>query len=290
MLIAIDLGGTKVQVAAADPGGRMVARELHPTPPGLDDGLALIAGLVRTIAAGRRITGVGVAIGGPIDAARGVVSPLHQPAWRQVPLGALIATWTGAPWRIEVDTDAAALAEHHRGGHRAGRLLYITVSTGVGGGFVIDGEVFRGAGGVHPEFAHQTVPGGEEAVCACGATGCLEALICGPALRRRHGCDPAQLDDAAWRDAGRLLGRGLRNAATLLAPEVVSLGGGVVSGAGERLLAPAREELTRGLRLVPAPRLVASPLGYDSALHGAWVLAALAAGADPAAWIPSSPS
>ena len=96
--------------------------------------------------------------------------------------------------------------------------------------------------------------------------------------------ETAALSDAAWVEAGRWLGLGLRNATTMLAPEVIVLGGGVVSGSGERLLAPARAELAAGLRLVPVPAVRASLLGYDSALHGALVLAALAAGVDPERW------
>lgn len=284
LLVGIDLGGTKIQVAATDFSGRVLARLREPTPRSLPAGLDLLRHALTTVSQGAPIAGVGVAIGGPINALTGVVSPLHQPEWRDVPLGRYLETWSdGAPWRIEVDTDAAALAEYHLGGHGVERLLYVTVSTGVGGGFVVAGDVFRGAGGAHPEFGHQAVPGGEGVACPCGARGCLEALVSGTALQSRHKRDPETLDDAAWAETGRLLGLGLRNACTLLAPQVVALGGGVVFGAGERLLAPARAELFAGLRLVPAPRVTASALGYDTALQGALVLASLAAGLPPTA-------
>ncbi len=272
VLIGLDLGGTKIQIAAADRAGAVQRRARLMTPHGLDEGLAAIRDTIAEVAAGAPIAGIGVAIGGPIDAALGIVSPLHQATWRAVPFGRLLGEWTRAPWRIEVDTDAAALAEHARGGHGVGRLLYVTVSTGVGGGFVIDGAIQRGAGGAHPEFGHQAV-GGEAVLCGCGAQGCLEALISGRALERRYGRPAAELDDGAWAEAGRLLGLGLRNAATLLAPELIVLGGGVVTGAGERLIGPARVEVERGVRLLPAPRVVASSLGYDTALIGALALA-----------------
>jgi glucokinase len=278
VLIGVDLGGTKIQVAAADRGGRILRRMRAATPAPLDEGLALVRAAIAGMAAGEPVAGVGVAIGGPIEAATGVVSPLHQEAWRAVPLGTYLDTWTAAPWRIEVDTDAAALAEHRRGGHAgARRLLYVTISTGVGGGMVADGVILRGTGGSHPEFGHQTVPARERVVCPCGAEGCLEALISGRALARRHGRPAAELGDEAVAEAGELLGHALRNAATLLALDIVVLGGGVVVGFGERLLAPARATLARGLRLVPAPRVVPSALGYDTALIGALELAGDAA-------------
>lgn len=287
LLVGIDLGGTKIQVAATDFSGHVLARLREPTPRSLPEGLDLLRQALTTVAQGAPIAGIGVAIGGPINALTGVVSPLHQPEWRDVPLGRHLETWSaGAPWRIEVDTDAAALAEYHLGGHGVERLLYVTVSTGVGGGFVVAGDVFRGADGAHPEFGHQAVPGGEGVACPCGAQGCLEALVSGTALQRRYQCDPATLDDAAWAETGLLLGLGLRNASTLLAPQLIALGGGVVIGAGERLLTPARAELAAGLRLVPAPRVTASVLGYDTALQGALVLASLAAGLPPTATKP----
>ena len=281
-LIGIDLGGTKIQVAAADLGGAIIARTRAPTPEPLAEGLALIRSMIAEVAGGAPIAGVGVAIGGPIHPASGVVSPLHQAAWRDVPFGQLLGEWTGALWRIEVDTDAAAMAEFHAGGHytdghRAHRLLYITVSTGVGGGFVVDGVIQRGADGAHPEFGHQAVPAPETVQCGCGATGCLEALVSGRALERRHGRPAAELSDAEFAAAGKLLGLGLRNAATLLAPDVIALGGGVVVGGGERLLAAARAEVEQGVRLLPPPRVVVSALGYDTALQGALALAASAA-------------
>lgn len=276
-LIGIDLGGTKIQVAAADRSGAIIARTRAATPEPLAEGLALLQSLIVDVAGGLPIAGVGVAIGGPIHAASGVVSPLHQAAWRDVPLGRLLGEWTGAPWRIEVDTDAAALAEFHAGGHVAHRLLYITVSTGVGGGFVVDGVIQRGINGAHPEFGHQAVPAPEAVLCGCGATGCLEALVSGRALERRHGRPAAELSDAEFAAAGKLLGLGLRNAATLLAPDLIALGGGVVVGGGERLLAAARAEVAQGVRLLPPPRVVVSALGYDTALRGALALAVSAA-------------
>jgi predicted NBD/HSP70 family sugar kinase len=276
--IGIDLGGTKIQVAAADAQGAIIARTRSATPESLAEGLALLQTMIAEVAAGAPIAGVGVAIGGPIHALSGVVSPLHQAQWRDVPLGELLATWTGAPWRIEVDTDAAAMAEYCAGGHKVSRLLYITVSTGVGGGFVIDGAIQRGAGGAHPEFGHQVVTTADPVVCGCGATGCLESLVSGRALERRHGRPAAELTDAEFAAAGKLLGLGLRNAATLLSPDLIALGGGVVVGGGERLLAAARAEVAQGVRLVPAPRIVVSALGYDTALRGSLVLAAAAAG------------
>ena len=275
ILIACDIGGTKTTVAAATVSGEIVRKTTNASPYDRDEGLAGIRAAIEQLSCGDRIVGVGATLGGPLNAATGVASPLHQPGWRDVPIAALLSSWTGAPCRIAVDTDAAALAEYRRGAHGVRRLLYITVSTGIGGGFIIDGEIARGANGCHPEFGHQCVPTGltERVPCACGSYDCLEALVSGTSLQKRYGRSPAELDDAAWAEAGRLLGIALRNATTLLVPELIALGGGVVVGAGEKLVGPARKVVAEGTPLVPAPRVVVSALGYDTALLGAVELA-----------------
>ncbi len=275
ILIACDIGGTKIQVAAATTSGEILRRTGAPTPRSLADGLAYLRSTIAELKGPDRIVGVGATLGGPLNAETGVASPLHQAEWRNVPIVAHLQSWTGAPSRIAVDTDAAALAEFRRGAHGVHRLLYVTVSTGIGGGFITDGQIFHGVNGCHPEFGHQSVPSGlpERVPCACGSYDCLEALVSGTSLQKRFGRPAAELDDAVWADAGRLLGIALRNATTLLAPEVVALGGGVVTGAGEKFVAPARRVVEEGTPLVPKPRVVISALGYDTALLGAVELA-----------------
>jgi predicted NBD/HSP70 family sugar kinase len=167
-------------------------RSRFPTPQELGEGLRQLFAAIEAVAAGARIAAIGVSIGGPIDRVAGTVSPLHQPQWRQLPLRALLEERFGCPCAIEVDTDAAALGEWHFGQQRRSPLLYVTLSTGVGAGMVIEGELYRGVAGAHPELGHQVVPNefedGNPVLCACGAENCLEALISGRALERRFGC------------------------------------------------------------------------------------------------------
>ena len=104
------------------------------------------------------------------------MSPLHQPQWRDVPLKALMAERWQCPFHVDVDTNVAALGEYHFGPRQVPRLLYLTLSTGMGGGFLVDGHIYRGAGGAHPEIGHQAVPYRLDRpvpTCECGAPDCL---------------------------------------------------------------------------------------------------------------------
>jgi len=272
--VALDIGGSKFLAAAAGPDGGLLKSVRAATPTGLEDGLRLLKEMALDCAGGRRIRAIGASIGGPLDRATGVVSPLHQPAWRSVPLKAIMERELGCPFHVDVDTNVAALAEYHARSGSSRRLLYLTVSTGIGGGFVVDGKIFRGAGGVHPEIAHQSVSWSPEVLCECGARGCLEEMASGNGIRRRFGKPAERLSDAEWADVGRHLGQGLRNLATILVPDLIAIGGGVACGAGERLLGPAREVAATNLKLVPTPRIEPSVLGYETALRGGILLAA----------------
>lgn len=272
-LVALDIGGTKLMAAAADPEtGELLKRVRHPTPKPLQEGLDLLDAMVSDVLEGAACAGIGAAAGGPLDWRTGVVSPLHQPAWREVPLKARMENRWGCRFSVDVDTNVAALGEYRFGGYTESRLLYVTLSTGMGGGFIVDGSIYRGGlGGAHPEIGHQAVPfrcaHPERVRCDCGATGCLEGLVSGTAIRRIYGKPAEQLEDAEWAEVSWNLGMGLRNIAALLAPDVIVIGGGL-SLQGDRLLGPARTVMAEGLRLVPPPRVAASRLGYDTALIG----------------------
>lgn len=280
LYVGLDLGGTKFLVAAADGHGRILERVQEPTPQALDAGLSAIERMISAVSAGRPIAGIGAAIGGPLDWKSGVVSPLHQPAWRGVPLKSIIEKRWLCPFHVDVDTNVAALGEYHYGcadGARPSRMVYITLSTGMGGGVLIDGRILRGSGGAHPEVGHQAVAARcthpERVSCECGASDCLEALVSGNGIRRVYGRPPEELGEAEWDEVAHNLGQGLRNIAALHAPEVIVLGGGIAFGRGERLLAPARRVMESGLRLVPPPEVRLSRLGYDTALAGAVAVA-----------------
>ena len=277
IFIGLDIGGTKLMVAAADGEGRIVRRVRAPTPPGLDDGLDQLHRMIAEVAVGAPIAGIGAAIGGPLDPVRGTVSPLHQPEWRDVPLKALMEQRWGCPFAIDVDTNVAALGEYtiERLGVR--RFLYITLSTGMGGGFLIDGAVYVGAGEAHPEIGHQAIPyrcaRPERVACECGAPDCLEALISGNAIRRIYGKPAEQLAEHEWDEVAYNLGQGLRNLATIYLPDLIVLGGGVAVGGGARLLSAACRVMGERLKLVPVPEVRLSRLGYDTALLGALAIA-----------------
>ena len=275
--IGLDIGGTKTVVAVADGEGTITRRVQEPTPLGLEEGLSVLQRMIETVARGERIIAMGAAIGGPLDWRRGVVSPLHQPAWRGVPLKAIMEEAWDCGFYVDVDTNVAALGEYRACEDPPGRLLYLTLSTGVGGGFLVDGKVYRGARGAHPEVGHQAIPFRcsypGRVTCECGAPDCLEALVSGNGIRRVYHKAAEDLDDEEWAEVAYNLGQGLRNLATIYLPDEIVLGGGVAIGGGERLIAGARRVMRRHLRLVSMPGLRLSRLGYDTALVGAIVLA-----------------
>ncbi len=277
LFVGLDIGGTKLMVAAAGADGEILRRAHRPTPTPLADGLDTLHEMIAEVVGGEPIVAIGAAIGGPLDHRAGVVSPLHQPAWRDVPLRQIMEDRWGCPLRVDVDTNIAAVGERRFGGATASRLLYITLSTGMGGGFLIDGRIYRGAAGAHPEIGHQAIafrcanPDG--VACECGASDCLEALISGNAIRRIYGVPAEDLDEPGWTEVAYNLGQGLRNLATIYAPDLIVLGGGIIIGRGEGLLAPARETMAAGLRLVPPPEVRLSGLGYDTAMYGAIAVA-----------------
>jgi glucokinase len=191
------------------------------------------------------------------------------------------------PVAVENDADAGALAEYRYGsGHDSTRFLYVTVSTGIGGGAVIDGRLYRGARGHHPEFGHHVIHGGGPQ-CYCGARGCWEVLAAGPALAARY-CADAGVKDVDARGVCELavrgdetalraveqvaawLGIGLANLATLFAPDVIALGGGVMRS-WFLLERRVREEFRRNCNLVPADDVVltAALAGENLPLLGA---------------------
>jgi glucokinase len=275
--VGLDIGGTKLMAAAADAQGRLLRRARALTPLDLEAGLATLDDMVAEVAEGHPVAAIGAAIGGPLDAVRGVVSPLHQPRWRDVPLKAIMERRWGCTFFVDVDTNVAALGEYALGGPPVARLLYLTLSTGMGGGFVVEGRIYRGAQGGHPEVGHQSInfrcAHPERVACECGAPDCLEALVSGNAIRRIYGMPAEDLSAAAWAEVAYNLGQGLRNLATIYLPDTIVLGGGVAIGGGDALLEQACRTMTDHLRLVPAPALRLSRLGYDTALLGAVELA-----------------
>lgn len=277
VLVGLDIGGTKIMVASADREGNILRRVRTDTSASLDSDLENLTRMIGEVAAGAEILGMGAAIGGPLDWEQGIVSPLHQPAWRNIPLKAIMEANWNCPFQVDVDTNVAALGEYRWGRLSAGRFLYLTLSTGMGGGFLIDGKIYRGQGGAHPEVGHQSIHfrcSNPSAVqCECGVPDCLEALISGNGIRRIYGKPAEMLNENEWEEVAYNLGQGLRNMAALYAPDVIRIGGGVALGGGERFIDAARVVMEEHLRLVPAPQVELSRLGYDTALRGAITMA-----------------
>jgi glucokinase len=275
--VGLDIGGTKIMVASADRAGNILRRARTATSTSLEEDLTNINNMIAEVAGNDEILGMGAAIGGPLDWERGIVSPLHQPAWRNIPLKTLMESRWGCPFQVDVDTNIAAVGEYRWGGVTATRFLYLTLSTGMGGGFLVDGEIYRGQDGAHPEVGHQSIHfrcANPSAVqCECGTPDCLEALISGNGIRRIYGKPAEELNPEEWEEVAYNLGQGLRNLAALYAPDLIRIGGGVAVGGGEHFIRKAREVMEEHLRLVPAPQVALSSLGYDTALRGAIAMA-----------------
>lgn len=277
VFVGLDIGGTKIMVAAANREGNILRRTRTATSTSLDADLTNINNMIAEVAAEDEIIGMGAAIGGPLDWEQGIVSPLHQPAWRNIPLKAMMESKWRCPFYVDVDTNVAAVGEYRWGGISARRFLYLTLSTGMGGGFLIEGKIYRGQNGAHPEVGHQSIHfrcSNPPAVqCECGAPDCLEALVSGNGIGRIYGKSAEELSPEEWEEVAYNLGQGLRNMANFYAPDFISIGGGVALGGGENFIRAAREVMEEHLKLVPAPQVVLSRLGYDTALRGAIALA-----------------
>jgi glucokinase len=271
--IALDIGGTKFLVASANSNGEILHRVQSFSPVNLEEGIALLHQMISEVCAGDCISGMGTAIGGPLDWQKGIVSPLHQLEWRNVPFKKIMVERWHCPFWVDVDTNIAALGEYYFGGEKAPHLLYLTLSTGMGGGYLIDGKIYRGKNGGHPEAGHISIPyrcSNPKAIqCECGVEDCLEAMISGNAIQRIYGKPAEQLSENEWEEVSYNLGQGLRNLTVLYHPDIIVLGGGVACGRGSKLIIPATKVMLEHLRLVDPPLVRLSNLGYDTALKGA---------------------
>ncbi|MFQ5628795.1 MAG: ROK family protein [bacterium] len=275
--IGLDIGGTKLLAASADHDGKIIRRMRKDTPQALKTGLSLLQNIVTELAGDHKIRAIGAAVGGPLDWQTGVVSPLHQPEWLDVPLKQIMGNAFGCPFYVDVDTNVAALGEYKFGGEQPDRLFYMTMSTGVGGGLLVDGKIYRGMAGEHPEVGHHAIPfqcvNPENVNCECGAPDCLEALISGNGIRRIYGKAAEKLNDAELQEIAHNLGLGLRNIACFYAPDAIVLGGGVAVGGGDKLINRAVLVMREHLKIVPVPEVRLSNLGYETALMGALAVA-----------------
>jgi glucokinase len=246
-VLAVDIGGTKLAVGRVDGQGRLGRRVSVPTRADVsaDALFGDLCGLVDEVLSDGPVVACGVGCGGPMAPAGETVSPLNIPAWRSFGLRAALRGRTGVPTFVDNDAKALALGEGWCGaatGHRD--FLAMVVSTGVGGGIVLDGRLLDGARGNAGHIGHMVVePDG--ASCGCGARGCLEAEISGTAIARLTGRPAAEAPPELRVRAGRLLGRAVGNVVNLLDLPLVVVAGSVALGFGEPFFAAAQAELDR---------------------------------------------
>ncbi len=284
LCLAIDIGGTKLAAGLVSRSGDVFGARRAPTPHG-DDADALFGALVALIdgvlgdehgavLSGANLVVCGVGCGGPMDLGRGTVSPLNIPAWRDFPLRGRLEEATGLVVALDNDAKALALAEGWTGAARQRRdFLAMVVSTGVGGGVVVDNRLLDGASGNAGHIGHVIVePDGR--LCACGARGCLEAEASGTAILAMTGKPPADAPPDVVVRTGRLVGRAVASAVSLLDIELIVVGGSVALGFGIPFFAAANAELRARARLsfTADAQIVPSGLASDGPLVGAGAL------------------
>ncbi len=273
VVLAIDIGGTKIAAGLVDELGGVVAAGRVPTP-NTQDSEAVFAALVDLVdGLGDRRDAIvcGVGCGGPMTQGGENVSPIHISAWKGFPLRERLAAATGLETFVDNDAKAIALGEGWVGAARGMRdFLAMVVSTGVGGGIVVDGRLLDGAAGNAGHVGHVIVePDGR--LCGCGARGCLEAEASGTAIAAVTGRPASAADADTVRRTGTLVGRAVASVANLLDLRLAVVGGSVALGFGQPFFAAAQAELdaracldfSRGARIVPAG------LGADAPLVGA---------------------
>ncbi|WP_375431702.1 ROK family glucokinase [uncultured Friedmanniella sp.] len=307
--IGIDIGGTKVAAGVVDEQGQILDRRQLPTPSRSPQAVEeAIVGLVGELSTRHRVESVGIGAAGWVDNEQAVVRFSPHLAWRSEPLKARLSERIALPLIVDNDANAAAWAEYRFGAGRGSSVMVcITLGTGIGGGLVINRQLFRGTYGMAGEWGHMiTVPGGHW--CECGNRGCWEQYASGNALVREARALARTHSPAAYRlleigggdpdritgpdvtaaaiagepnaiellaDVGSWLGRGIANLAAALDPEVVVIGGGV-SAAGDLLLHPAQQAFSRtltGRGFREEARLVLAHFRNDAGLIGAADLA-----------------
>ncbi|HZZ38323.1 MAG TPA: ROK family protein [Acidobacteriaceae bacterium] len=289
---AVDIGGTKIAVGGVREDGTIAFHSTCTTDPqrGFDEALQRIREMLRGAAnACGKLEGIGIACPGPLDPYSGILGQVGTlPGWEGRSLCDELETEFEVTIAVENDADAAALGEMRWGAAKGNRnFIYITVSTGIGGGIVLQGELYRGVDGSHPELGHQILDS-TGPLCYCGVRGCWESLASGSAMTQWMSeqmpesppasaemiCQLAAKGDGpalrAVRREGLYLGLGLANLVTLFSPGKILLGGGVMKSSA-LFLDYAREVVLDACTQVPAKRtdIVLASLGADSGLLGA---------------------
>ena len=303
-ILGVDIGGTDIKLGIVSAGGEILESGSIPTiaREGPGQAAARVAKWLGDLHDGHgEIAAAGIDCAGLIDGSRGHLyfSP-NLPGWKDLELGELFSGELGLPVTVDNDVNCAAWGEYILGAGRGTRhFVCMTLGTGIGGGIIADGRLYRGWQGMAGEIGHQVIdPSGPK--CACGSTGCLEAMANASSIVSRvlgaigaggrsiltgseeptakDVADAADKGDAvaiaALADAGRALGVGLANVVHLFNPEVIAVGGGV-AGAGELILDPARDSMRDHLMddILASVNIVQAELGNMASLVGASMMA-----------------
>lgn len=299
---ALDIGGTKIAGALVDARGRLLVRASRPTPADQDGATVMraVAEVVGELTAAPqwdRVAAVGIGSAGPVNARAGTVSPVNIPGWRDFPLVAGVRALVGGRQVVLVgDGVAMTAAEHWQGAARGhANALCMVVSTGVGGGLVLNGQLHPGPTGNAGHIGHISVDLDGD-LCPCGGRGCVERIASGPNIARRalaNGWRPGPDGDASaaavaasaragdevalrsFERAAQALAAGIAATATLVEIDIAVIGGGV-AGAGEVLFAPLRSALREyaTLSFVADLTVVPAQMGTDAGVVGAAAAAA----------------
>ncbi len=297
MVGAVDIGGTKIAVGIVDDNGKVLSRLESPTEAlsGYANGLARMIDMLRRTSqdGGAEISGIGIGSTGVVYPGSGAFGDVDLlPGWQGNNPVQDLAREFKVTVALENDADASALGEAGWGaGKLKSRLIYVTVGTGIGGGIILDGQLYRGVDMAHPEISHHVIdPSGPD--CSCGYRGCWESLATGPAMavwfntnaagerRSPQNLSAAQIcqlaksgDELARRAVEReayYVGLGLANLINLFVPDVIVLGGSVMKSAA-LFLEGIRKVISQGCRFVPYEKteLALASLGEDANLIGA---------------------
>ncbi|PMQ01131.1 MAG: glucokinase [Dictyoglomus sp. NZ13-RE01] len=304
-ILALDIGGTKIAVGRFSKDGTLERKIVFSTQPerGYKKILEEIVSSLKMLEE-EKVIAIGVGCAGPLDSKEGIIySPPNLPGWDAVPLKKDLENALNLPVFLDNDANAAGLGEYYFGAGKGVRnMVYITVSTGIGGGIIIDGKILHGQRDSAGEVGHQTIlPDGP--LCNCGNRGCLEALASGTAIAKRAesailaGEDTIlkelskrekisaklvreaylkgdKVAERIWFSSLEYLGIGVANIITILSPERVVLGGGITN-AGEEVLEVVKRVVRDRVKLVPVEKveIVKSKLGEDIGLYGALAVA-----------------
>jgi glucokinase len=274
-VLAVDIGGTKMAAAVVDGAGTVLVEDREPTPASPDPekvfaALTAVVERVRT-AAPVEPSICGVGCGGPMTAGGETVTPLNIHGWVGFPLRSRLQGWLGLPVAVDNDAKALALGEGWLGAARdSENYMALVVSTGVGGGIVVDGRLLDGDGGNAGHIGHVVVePDGRP--CVCGGRGCLEAEASGRSIEAMTGLPAAQAPEAVRRRTGTMVGRGVASVANLLDVELAVVAGSVALGFGPVFFEAAQDEiaLRSQLDFSKSTAIVPGGLGAHGPLVGA---------------------